>query len=254
MRWSEYLAQLRTNPKYIADLHAKATSQGELGEIVKFINSPGAADALREYFNFTEYNNEMHGIFIQLAVKEFKQNWGFDEANFPFDDSGGPQRGKLPFGYIYKYWVGKADKSYKMRKFYTEQGYAIIVVFRDPTSPTASPSASAEIKVNQTPPNKKPRVGSKCIVVVTNLYNEKSNQNFSSQITARSKAPIPAAKFHRRTVRPSATATTPITQVRSVPRTTANNRQRYSPTSLLAQITTLTTTTTTALICSRPSI
>lgn len=104
----------------------------------------------------------MHGIFIQPAFKEFKQAHGFDEANFPFEDSGGPQRGKLAkHGYIYKYWVGKADKSYKMRKFYKENGFAIIVVFRDATSPSSSPSASSEIKVDAEPVIKKPRVGGK---------------------------------------------------------------------------------------------
>ncbi len=177
----------------------------------------------------------MHGIFIQPAVKEFKQAHGFDEANFPFDDAGGPQKGKLAkHGYIYKYWVGKVDNSYKMRKFYKENGFAIFVVFRDATSPSLSPSASSEIKVDTEPVNKKPRVGGKRSQL--RLYDEPKLKLINYiQATARSQTPKLAARYHhpRGCLMPNlrTLALTPITMELDHRLIIANNQRN-----LLAQI------------------
>ena len=119
------LYNCRHDAKQIADLNGKP-----LGLLVQAVNTPLGVQLLSDK-GFTQYNNEMHGIFIQSASKEFKKSHGFDEDNFPFADRGGPQRGKIKFGYIYKYYVGKADTSDKLRKYYIEDGVAIIVVFRD---------------------------------------------------------------------------------------------------------------------------
>jgi hypothetical protein len=160
-----WLNHYREHPKEFADLNDMKNA-GSIKTMLDWINKPEVRRILL-YLGYEEYDNEMEeGVYIQHASKEFKQNHGFDEANFPFDNKGGPQKKKLPqFGFIYKYWYGKQDPSYKMRKFYMEDGLAIFVVFREESintnsaSSNYSPGSSSDdtIKQDPSPPNKKRR-------------------------------------------------------------------------------------------------
>lgn len=161
-----WINHCRVHPKEFADLNDKKNA-GSIKNMLDWINKPEVRRILL-YLGYEEYDNELEeGVYIQHASKEFKQNHGFDEANFPFRDSGGPQKKKLlQHGFIYKYWYGKQDPSYKMRKFYMEDGLAIFVVFRESSissnsaSSNFSPGSSSDDTIKQDPsppPNKKRR-------------------------------------------------------------------------------------------------